>query len=614
MTGHPSHRLAAMVAAAWILGSACSTSTPGGGPGTGGTAAGTGGNQSGGAGGIGVGTGGNPAGGAGGSGPGTGGSGIATGGAPSGGSGGTQTGGAGKGGTGGDHSGGAGGGGAGGAAGTGGGPGTGGTGTINACTGVASGTAASTLTVNVDGAQAPISNGIFGLLMERLGKNWSGGLFVGTGSSIPNTDGMRNDVIQAFKEAGVGMIEWPGGCAAGSYNWSANKTPSNDVGTDRYMELCGLLGIEPMIAGPGTSAAAANNLAWVTYINNNTSHTDWALHHFKVGNEVWGCGGNQTEATYETNYLANYNLLSAPINGKKLDIVASTGLIGNWTWLDAEVKDLVGKVDGIEIHDYVYHPSDIPNVGFTDAQYYSVVNAANQGQIGPRLTQIIATLDKYDTSKHIKIYEDEWGDWLEPFNSASDGWLQQGTVMDAISAAESLHLFMQHADRFEMAGLAQGINVIHSLLLTRSSDSALVKTPTFYLFKMFLPHHSSGAMWAPSTLKSETITGNSQTFPVLSAGTSVDSQGHVNISLANVDLVNARTIQITLSGGKSAYAVSTAQVITGPAKDSYNDYGQTEKVNIQTLGGSSCSISGKSLQVTLPAKSVALLVLTPSSS
>jgi hypothetical protein len=57
--------------------------------------------------------------------------------------------------------------------------------------------------------------------------------------------------------------------------------------------------------------------------------------------------------------------------------------------------------------------------------------------------------------------------------------------------------------------------------------------------------------------------------------------------------------------------VSTAQLLTGPAKDSYNDYAQTEKVNIQALGSSSCSIAGKILQVTLPAKSVAMLVLTP---
>jgi len=483
---------------------------------------------------------------------------------------------------------------------------------MNACTGTVASTAANTMTVNADTAQYVVNSGIFGLLMERLGKNWNGGIFVGTSSSIPNTNGMRNDVIDAFKEAGVGMIEWPGGCAAGSYNWSSNKNPSNDVGTDRYMQLCSLLGIPPIIAGPGTSAAAANNLAWVQYINNNTSHTDWTLNHFKIGNEVWGCGGNQDEATYEANYNANYAMLSTPVNGKKLNIVAGTDLIGRWPWLDTMLKNIASKIDGIELHDYIYHPDDIPNVGFTDAQYYNVVNAANKGQIGPRIDQAVSYLDKYDPAKRIKIYEDEWGDWLQNF-TASDDWLQQGTLMDAISGAETLHLFMQHADRYAMAGLAQGINVIHSLLLTRSSDSALVKTPTFYVFKMFLPHHRANAKWAPNTLTSENITGNSQTFPVLSAGSSVDDQGRVNVSLANVDLVNTRTIKVTVNSSKSTYAVTTAQVITGPAKDSYNDYAQTEKVNIQPLGASSCSISGKTLQVTLPAKSVVMLVLTPTS-
>ena len=300
----------------------------------------------------------------------------------------------------------------------------------------------------------------------------------------------------------------------------------------------------------GPSAAAANNLAWVQYINNNATHPEWTLNHFKIGNEVWGCGGNQDEATYEANYVANYNMLSAPVNGKKLAIVAGTDLIGRWPWLDTILKNQASKIDGIEIHDYVYHPDDIPNVGFTDAQYYNIVNAANKGQIGPRIDQAVSYLDKYDPAKRIKIYEDEWGDWLQNF-TASDDWLQQGTLMDAISGAETLHLFMQHADRYAMAGLAQGINVIHSLLLTRSSDSALVKTPTFYVFKLFLPHHRANAKWAPNTLTSENITGNSQTFPVLSAGSTVDDQGRVNISLANVDLVNTRTIKVTINSSKS---------------------------------------------------------------
>ena len=110
---------------------------------------------------------------------------------------------------------------------------------------------------------------------------------------------------------------------------------------------------------------------------------------------------------------------------------------------------------------------------------------------------------------------------------------------------------------------------------------------------------------------SESIKGNNTTFPVLSAGTSVDSQARVNISLVNVDLVNTRTIQISLSSSKSSYTVSSAQVVTGPAKDSYNDFGQPEKVNIQVLPSANCTISGKSLSVTLPSKSVVMLSLVP---
>ena len=59
--------------------------------------------------------------------------------------------------------------------------------------------------------------------------------------------------------------------------------------------------------------------------------------------------------------------------------------------------------------------------------------------------------------------------------------------------------------------------------------------------------------------------------------------------------------------------MSTAQVITGPAKDCYNDFAKTETVNIQPLAASSCTISGTSLRVTLPSKSVVMLVLTPTS-
>ena len=481
--------------------------------------------------------------------------------------------------------------------------------------------AGSTLAVNVDTAQYTVANEIFGVLMEELGRNWQNGFYVGTSSSIANTSGLRNDIIAGFKEAGVSAIAWPGGCAASSYNWNTHKSsPSGgDIGTDLYMKLTGLLGSTPYLVGPGLSTSATSNVNWVTYVDNNTANPTWHLPFFKVGNEVWGCGGNQdvtSSSSYPANYQANYTAFqgATTLAGKLPKLIASTAEISNiTTTLQTELNAIgVSEVDGIEVHDYVYHPSDIPCVGFTNDQYYNVLNAANQGQIGPRVNSITKILDSVDTAKHIKIFEDEWGDWLEPLNSSADSWMQQITVMDALSTAETLHIFMQHADRYQLAGLAQGVNVIHSLFLTNQSDGTLVKTPAFYVFKMMLPHHSSSAKWAPNTLTSEMVTGNNQTFPVLSAGTTVDSSGNVNISLSNVDLAKSRTIQINLtSSGHSAYTVGSAQIVTGPAKDSYNDFGKTETVNIQALGAANYSMCDKTLNVTLPPMSVVMFVLNP---
>ena len=98
---------------------------------------------------------------------------------------------------------------------------------------------------------------------------------------------------------------------------------------------------------------------------------------------------------------------------------------------------------------------------------------------------------------------------------------------------------------------------------------------------------------------------------MISAGSTVDDQGRVNISLANIDLAGTRTVQVTLNSSRASYSVVSAQVITGPAKDTYNDFGMAERVNIQTLPASSCGVSGKSLRVTLPSKSVVMLILAP---
>ena len=491
---------------------------------------------------------------------------------------------------------------------------------------VIGGSAPNSLSVDVKAAATVIPKEIFGVLLEILGNNINNGIYVGAGSSIPNTGGVRNDIIEGFREAGVGAIQWPGGCAANNYNWQANLNPSNTMGTDLFMDFAQSVGAEPYLVGRPQATFAESNRQWVEYINNNPDHPDWKLKYFKVGNEVWGCGGNLGHdaaglATYETWYNANWDALNAPINGKDLFLVGATAGIwtvnpntDNWLTLMAKPESLINRVDGIEIHDYLYFPeasgTPIPNVGFSEDQYYRIVNLANEGQIAPRIRNIKTILDRSDPEERTKIMLDEWGDWLVEFNSA-DTWLQKGTLMDAVSAGIHLNVFMAHADRIQMAGLAQSTNVIQSLFLTNTAagGTELVKTPTFYVFKLYVPHHVNGATWAPHTLTSESITGNGQSFPVLSAGTSVDTAGGVNVSLVNVDLVNSRTVDIKLDSDWAAYGVSSAQIVTGDLKDAYNDFGQPEAVNIQALDAASYQACGKSLSVTLPAKSVAMFRL-----
>ena len=268
------------------------------------------------------------------------------------------------------------------------------------------------------------------------------------------------------------------------------------------------------------------------------------------------------------------------------------------------------KLDGIEVHDYVYFPNDIPTIGFSESEYYQIVDLANEGQIAPRVRNIKTILDRQDPSGRIKIIEDEWGNWLY---SPKDAWVQEGTLMDAISAAEQLHVFIEHADRVQMAGLAQSTNVIHSLFVTNSSSGGtdLVKTPTFYVFKMFVPHHTHGAKTAPMTLSSENVMGGGRTLPAVSAGATVNDMGEVHVSLVNVDLTNTRSVTVTLDSTSEWYLVDSAEVITGSARDSYNAFGQAESVNIQPLADTEYANCGRKLEVTLPPKSIVMFKLHP---
>ena len=196
------------------------------------------------------------------------------------------------------------------------------------------------LTVDVSKAGAKIDRNIFGQFAEHLGHGVYEGIWVGPGSLIPNTRGIRNDVVAALKAIKAPNVRWPGGCFADEYHWRkgiGSQRPEtlnpnwggviepNTFGTHEFMDFLDQIGAEAYLSvnvGSGTPQEAAEWLEYLTAAqptalakeraaNGHAAPYPVAL--LGIGNENWGCGGSMTPDEYVNHlkvyarYARNYN-------------------------------------------------------------------------------------------------------------------------------------------------------------------------------------------------------------------------------------------------------------------------------------------------------------------
>ena len=117
------------------------------------------------------------------------------------------------------------------------------------------------LAVDVAKPGAKIDRNLFGQFAEHLGKGIYEGVWVGPDSPIPNTRGIRNDVVAALKALKVPNVRWPGGCFADEYHWRKGIGPAgsraatlnpnwggviepNTFGTHEFMDFVDQIGAE----------------------------------------------------------------------------------------------------------------------------------------------------------------------------------------------------------------------------------------------------------------------------------------------------------------------------------------------------------------------------------
>jgi len=487
------------------------------------------------------------------------------------------------------------------------------------------------IVVNVDLGTQKINKEIYGQFTEHLGHCIYGGIWVGENSPIPNTRGIRNDVVAALKEIDVPVIRWPGGCFADTYHWKdgigpRSKRPSivntnwggvtedNSFGTHEFLDLCSMLGAEPYICvnvGSGTVQEASD---WVEYVNSNNKSPmtelrekngrskPWHVKYWAVGNESWGCGGNMSP-----DYYADLFKRFATFMHGHLYRVASGGTDADYNWTETVLKatqHYPNLIQGYSFHYYtVCHGWNDKGSAtkFNENDWFSTMK--NTLLVQDRLDHQIALIDEYDPDNHIGLMVDEWGDWYNVEPGTNPGFLfQQNTLRDAVSASLYLNIFNNRARRIKMANIAQMVNVLQAMLLTKGDQ--LVKTPTFYVFKMYKVHQN--ATMLPINVKCENYTYNGETLPAISASASKDSTSKIHVSLTNINPDKNVNVEIDLRG-TSELTNSKGEIITAQEMNAYNDFGKAEKVNIQNFSG--YKLQNDILKVDMPSKSVVTIEL-----
>jgi len=380
----------------------------------------------------------------------------------------------------------------------------------------------------------------------------AGSFHVGTVSLMPadNVSGFRPEIIAALKQLRFGVLRFPGGNFVSSYEWrygvgEIDKRPPifdpvwhavqpNDVGTDEFLTLCRLLGVDPYItvnAGFG-DAWSARELVEYTNGAATTPMGKWRAanghpepYHVKfwgVGNEPWG--DYQMGSMSLPQFELKHNLFAREM--RKVD--PSIKLIAGGAMPDVmEGADQARRINGQYVPDYL-SPADwtgqmllncLDNIDMISEHYYASgtqhtdMKLQKKVPIDPPLSfiewqrapavQVRAKYEHYqEYLKRIPALR------AKPVPIAIDEWAYFGGGMNSYKTvpayAWAFHEMFRHSDVFQMGALT------FATATMSSNRTEAILNPTGMLFKMYRDHFG--------TIPVE-VTGNSpQPKPAFPAG------------------------------------------------------------------------------------------------
>lgn len=485
--------------------------------------------------------------------------------------------------------------------------------------------------INACNKKSKINKEIYGHFSEHLGRCIYEGLYVGENSPIPNTNGMRNDVINALKDIKIPVLRWPGGCFADEYHWKDGIGPKetrkrminthwggvvedNSFGTHEFMELCRQLDCEPYVNGNVGSGSVEEMQNWVEYMTfdgvspmaelrtKNGSAKPWKLKYFGVGNENWGCGGNMRPEYYADLYR-RYQTYVRNYGDNKIYRIACGANAGDYSWTDAVMKSAGQFMEALSLHYYTVTGPTWDNKGsatqFGEAEWYTTLFKTLKME--ELVTRHAAIMKMYDPQNKVGMIVDEWGTWHDVEPGTNPGFLyQQNTMRDALVAGINLNIFNKHSDVVVMANIAQLVNVLQAVILTEGERMLL--TPTYHVFEMYKEHQEADLL--ESFIETKAVGSGENTVPNLHESVSVTQDGRINITLCNLSMDESYRIDTEIAGFKATDI--QGRILTGAISD-HNTFEAPEQIKPKVF--EQYSVTDKGFTFEIPAVSVVTLTL-----
>lgn len=496
--------------------------------------------------------------------------------------------------------------------------------------------------INPNIKKGTIHKDIYGHFAEHLGHCVYGGLFVGKDSPVPNTNGMRNDVVEALKELRIPVLRWPGGCFADEYHWKDGIGPlekrkrmintnwgglveDNSFGTHEFMELCRQLGCDAYVNGNLGSGSVQEMSEWMEYMTfdgdspmseqrrKNGAAQPWKVAYFAVGNENWGGGGNMTADYYADLYrryatfLKHFPNPDHPEWDRTFKIACGPNA-DDYGWMETLLKKAGAYMDGISLHyytvpfDWTVHGS---STEFDEETWYRTLQ--NTLVMKTLLANHTAVMDAFDREHRIKLIVDEWGTWYDPEPGTNPGFLyQQNTMRDAMIAGINLNLFNKHCGRIRMANIAQIANVLQSMVLT--DNEKMVLTPSYHVFKMYREHQN--AELVDSFLESPNIGMGGYEVPQVMESCSI-KDNTLYLTLNNLSLKDDAVLDVIMTPllaeqEKKGYVPESVhgEILTG-GMNAHNTFEQPDRIFPVEFTG--YHIAEGRMEITLPPCCVATI-------